>query len=172
MEIKRYNNKLEPNEVVSKLPFWWFTDIIIAFFKKSKKKAIAYEIHPNKMVPIENPYKDLRITAQIIPYDQKEYPENRFFDNFPPEQGSPFYKGIEELLKSHESSMKDIYGIFAMIRYHSLGSGEQHALTLHYKRENGKVSFERKILEDSLMDYLNNGGVEYLDKVFDKSTPQ
>ena len=83
---------IPPEEVIRKLPFWWFTDIAISFRANKKRENIILGVYDSKLESCCCPFFDMSRTIDVtIPYDPKIYPEIRSFENFPPSEGSPFF---------------------------------------------------------------------------------
>lgn len=171
-EIVMYK-PVKPREVIEKWPFWWFTEIAVSFKNRKKTEIIVYGVSPNELFPLngyESPFADMEPTLleSKIPYDKKEYPERRDFENFPPPQGSPFLIGIEELLLQNNSSFDEIDMVAGTMRWYSMARGLIDVITLVYKKKKRSATFGRIIFDQPQMNHLDDGGIAYLDRVFDK----
>ena len=172
---KQYKKKIiyepqEPSVIVRLLPFWWFTDIAIQFRAGKTKETLIYGVYHNVLKsPLGNPSPYLEgIIAHSIQYSPEEYPEVRSFDDFPPKEGSPFYNGLKKLLKRKRCLLDDIKLIHATMRYCSRERGTAHVIDFLYNKRGKKEEFWREINDMDLMDFLDKGGVEYLDKTFER----
>ncbi len=161
---------VQPKEIIETLPFWWFTDIAISFKNGKKSKTIVYGVSEDELFSLgiaQNPFADISPNlVHRIPYDRKEYPEDRNFNGFPPLQGSPFLRGIEDLLSQNNSSFDDVNMVNGLMRWYSMARGEIWVVSLYYNNKRKSTNFGRVVLDQVQMSHLDKGGIEYLDRVY------